>query len=274
MKTFAQQVSHKLLRGERGTLRYAASLALSCVTALNGFAQVPAIPAWMQASFAEGTTTALPEATRGSVKHNTFIGSYTARLTIRTPEGIRQQLFLSAWQDSTRGIMQLEMVRGIPHTTWFADIRANMAVVANAIGHKALVSPLKDVLLVDRLREPGKIKEFGTLPLKEVMERERIAGETCTHYDLVEDGTTMEVWTADDVAPSPFADGPAWIPLNEGPLKAFRFLFKFGEHVVFRFVMEPLLELEVIRYEPGPQPPPTIPLALYEVIGSSAIEER
>lgn len=108
MKTFAQQVSHKLLRGERGTLRYAASLALSCVTALNGFAQVPAIPAWMQASFAEGTTTALPEATRGSVKHNTFIGSYTARLTIRTPEGIRQQLFLSAWQDSTRGIMQLE----------------------------------------------------------------------------------------------------------------------------------------------------------------------
>lgn len=250
--------------------RVALPLLVAFTIAVEACAQVPALPAWMQGAFAEGATTTLPPVVRGPVKHNTFIGSYTARLTIYTPDGIRQQLFLSAWQDSTRGIMQLEMVRGIPHTTWFADIGANVAMVANALGRKAMVSDLKDVLLVDRLREPGKIKEFGILPMKEVMERERIAGETCTHYDLVEDGTTMEVWTADEVTPSPFADGPAWIPLNEGPLKAFRFLFKFGDHVVFRFVMKPLLELEVTQYDPGPQPPPPIALTGYTVLSAPA----
>jgi hypothetical protein len=239
--------------------------------ALASQAQAPAIPAWMQPCFAEGTTTTLPETPRGPVKHNTFIGSYRAQLTIHTPEGITQQLYLSAWQDSTRGVMQLELVRGMPHTTWFADIGANVAVVANAIGRKAVVSDLKNVLLVDRLREPGAIREFRKLPLKDVMERERIAGETCTHYDLVEGRDTMEVWVADEITGSPFADGPAWIPMNEGPLKAFRFLFKFGEHVVFRFALHPLLQLEVLEYRAGPAPPPVIDLAGYTVLPAAAL---
>ncbi len=226
----------------------------------------------MRPSFAEGSTTSLPVIIRGPVKHNSFIGSYTAQLTIHTPDGIRQQLYLSAWQDSTRGVMQLELIRGIPHTTWFADIEANCAVVANAMGRKAVVSDLKNVLLVDRLREPGAIREFQELPLKQSMERERIAGETCTRYELVEDGTTMELWTVDAIDRTPFADGPAWIPLNEGPLKAFRFLFMFGDHVVFRFAMEPLLQLEVLRYEPGPASPPRVDLSAYEVVGTEKLD--
>jgi hypothetical protein len=127
-------------------------------------AQPIAIPAWMQPYFAEGSTTILPAGDRGPVKHNSFIGSYTARMTIHdTLDGITQMLYLSAWQDSTRGVMQLELVRGLPHTIWFADIGANMGVVANAIGRKAVVSDLHRVLLVDRLREPGKIREFAPL---------------------------------------------------------------------------------------------------------------
>lgn len=233
-------------------LRYLLPILLGSAIPAIGEAQVPAVPTWMQACFDEGATAALPTVIRGPVKHNTFIGSYTARLSIVTPEGYQQQLYLSAWQDSTRGVMQLELVRGIPHTTWFADIGADVAVVANAIGRKALVSELKQVLLVDRLREPGAIREFSDLPLKDVMERERIAGETCTRYDLIEGQDTMELWVADEVTPSPFADGPAWIPMNEGPLKAFRFLFKFGDHVVFRFALHPMLELEIVEFQAGP----------------------
>lgn len=246
-------------------------LLFGLVLSVSAIAQPQALPAWMQASFAEGSTTTLPTVARSPVKQNSFIGSYTAQLTIHTPDGIRQQLYLSAWQDSTRGVMQLELIRGIPHTTWFADIEANCAVVANAIGGKAVVSDLKNVLLVDRLREPGAIREFQELPWKDLRERERIAGKTCTHYELVEDGTTMEIWTVDEIDRSPFADGPAWIPLNEGPLKAFRFLFSFGDHVVFRFAMAPLLQLEVLRYEPGPASPPRVDLSAYEVVGTEKL---
>lgn len=237
-------------------------------------ASAPALPAWMRPYFAEGASSTLSVAEH-TVKHNSFIGSYTAQLTIHDPrEGITQRLYLSAWQDSTRGIMQLELVRGMPHTTWFADIEANMAVVANAIGRKAVVSDLKHVLLVDRLREPGAIEHFGPLPMKARMERTRIAGETCTQYELVEDATTMEIWTVDEIASSPFADGPAWIPLNEGPLQAFRFLFKFGEHVVFKFAMAPLLDLEVIAYSPGPGAPPAIDLSGYTLLPASEVGTR
>lgn len=247
--------------------------SLACAWVGTAFAQFQAIPAWMQPYFAEGTTTTLSTRAEDPVKHNSFIGSYTAQLTIRdTTEGITHRLYLSAWQDSIRGIMQLELVRGIPHTTWFADIGANCGVVVNAIGRKAVVSDLKNVLLVDRLREPGAIREFRELPLKEIMERTIIAGETCTRYELVEDGTTMEIWTVDGVVPSPFADGPAWMPLNEGPLKTFRLLFKFGEHVVFKFVMAPLLELEVLEYHAGPAAPPHIDLSSYSVIGTEGLE--
>ena len=68
-----------------------------------------AIPAWMQPYFAEGSTTTLPAGDRGPVKHNSSSGSYTARMTIHdTLDGITQMLYLSAWQDSTRGTMQQE----------------------------------------------------------------------------------------------------------------------------------------------------------------------
>ena len=236
-------------------------------------AQTQALPAWIQPYFATGTTTMLnPPSVEGPVKNNSFIGSYTAQLTIHdTTDGVTQRLYLSAWQDSTRGIMQLELIRGIPHTTWFADIGANMGIVAIAFGRKAVVSDLKHVLLVDRLREPGAIKHFGPLPLQQVMERSIIAGETCTRFDLLEGKDSMEVWTVDKITASPFADGPAWIPLNEGPLKTFRFLFKFGEHVVFKFALAPLLELEVIAYEAGPMAPPTINLSNYGLVPASEV---
>ena len=231
----------------------------------NVLAQAPAIPAWMQASFAEGTTSTLPVVLRGPTKRNTFIGSYTALLTIHdTTDGITQHLYLSAWQDSTRGVMQLELFPGIPHTTWFADIEASVAVVAAAIGRKAVVSELKDVLLVDRLREPGRIREFAPPRLKATGQRQNIAGVPCTQYDLIEARDTMEIWTA-DISPSPFADGPAWIPMNEGPLKAFRLLFKFGDMVSFKFALQPLLELELLEYNPGPTPPPPVDLRNYGV---------
>ena len=52
-----------------------------------------AIPAWMQPYFAEGSTTTLPAGQRGPVKHNTFIGSYRARLSVTdTTDGITQHL--------------------------------------------------------------------------------------------------------------------------------------------------------------------------------------
>ena len=225
-----------------------------------------AIPAWMQPYFAEGATTTLSDAAERPVKRNTFIGSYTARLTVHdTIDGISQHLYLSAWQDSTRGIMQLELLRGMPHTTWLADISANMGVVANAIGRKAVVSDLKQVLLVDRLREPGKIREFAPPRLEATGRIDTIAGIPCTQYDLIEARDTMDLWTA-AIAPSPFADLPAWIPLNEGPLKTFRLLFRFGDLVAFRFALQPLLELEVMEYHAGPTPPPVINLQHYTVI--------
>lgn len=234
-------------------------------------AQTQAIPAWMQPYFAEGATTTLSDAAERPVKHNSFIGSYTARMTIHdTLDGITQMLYLSAWQDSTRGIMQLELVRGLPHNTWFADIEANMGVVANAMGRKAVVSDLKNVLLVDRLREPGKIRAFAPPHVEATGHTELIAGVPCTQYDLIEGRDTMDLWTA-DISPSPFVDGPAWIPLNEGPLKAFRFLWKFGDTVVFRFQLAPLLTLEMLEYLPGAAAPPTIDLGAYEVIPISAL---
>lgn len=248
------------------------TLALALLCAQVGIPQALAIPAWMQPYFAEEATTALSDDLERPVKHNTFIGSYTARLTVYdTIDGISQQLYLSAWQDSTRGIMQLELLRGFPHTTWFADIGANMGVVANAMGRKAVVSDLKHVLLVDRLREPGKIREFAPPHLEATGEREDIAGMPCTQYDLIEARDTMDIWTA-AISPSPFADGPAWIPLNEGPLKAFRLLFNFGDLVAFRFALQPLLELEVMEYHAGPTPPPSINLQHYTVIPVSDLD--
>lgn len=233
--------------------------------ALNASAQ-HALPRWIAAYFTAGSTTVMPEVERGPVKHNSFIGSYTAQLTIHdTTDGITQRLYLSAWQDSTRGIMQLELLRGMPHTTWFADIGANVGVVANAIGRKAVVSDLKNVLLVDRLREPGKIRQFAPPRVEATGKREDIAGVPCIQYDLIEARDTMDIWTA-DITPSPFADCPAWMPLNEGPLKTFRLLFKFGDLVPFRFALQPLLELEVLEYHPGATPPPVIDLQHYEVI--------
>ncbi len=244
------------------------TLVIALICTQMGIAQAPAIPAWMQACFAEGTTTTLVNYGERPVKHNTFIGSYTAQLTIHdTTDGITQRLYLSAWQDSTRGIMQLELIRGFPHTTWFADIGANMGIVANAIGRKAVVSDLKNVLLVDRLREPGKIREFAPPHLEATGKHEEIAGVPCVQYDLIEARDTMDIWTA-DISPSPFADGPAWIPMNEGPLKTFRLLFNFGDLVAFRFALEPLLELEVMEFNPGPSDPPVIALQAYKVVSS------
>jgi hypothetical protein len=244
-------------------------LALSTIataSALHAQDTIPALPAWMQASFAKGSTNTLPAVVNGPVKHNGFIGSYRAKLSVTdTVNGITQHLYLSAWQDSTRGVMQLELFPGMPHTTWFADIEANMGVVANAIGRKAVVSDLQRVLLVDRLSEPGKLREFGPVPLIATGEVDEIAGQRCPAQLLIEGRDTMLVWTA-DVTPSPFVDGPAWIPLNEGPLKAFRFLWRFGDLVVFRFALEPLLTLEILEHRPGLAPPPTIALHGYEVI--------
>jgi hypothetical protein len=241
-------------------------LGIGLFVALKAMAQPVALPAWMQPSFAEGTTTTLPTTTDHSVKHNTFIGSYTVRITIvDTTNGMRQQLYLSAWQDSTRGIMQVEMMRGIPHNTWFADIGANMGVVANAIGRKAVITDLSRVLLVDRLRAPGAITTRPDIPLAPTGRSTSIANVECAGQHLVEGTDTMHVWTA-DISPSPFADGPAWIPLNEGVLKVFRFLFMFDDTVVFKFALPPLLELEVVEYHAGPTQPPVVALQGYEVI--------
>jgi hypothetical protein len=251
---------------------------LFIVLALLGFAlrvsaqgNAIAIPAWMQPYFAADATTTLPATTERAVKHNTFIGSYRARLSVTdTVDGITQHLYLSAWQDSTRGVMQLEIFPGMPHTTWFADIGANMGVVANAIGRKAVVSDLQRVLLVDRLREPGKIREFAPPRIEATSHTDTIAGILCTQYDLIEGRDTMDTWTA-AISPSPFADGPAWIPLNEGPLKTFRFLWRFGDLVVFRFQLAPLLTLELLEYQPGSSAPPRIDLSNYEVIPVTAL---
>lgn len=241
-------------------------LLIVLVQTLGALAQPMALPDWMRPSFAESTTTTLPAREHKTVQHNTFIGSYTVRITIvDTINDIRQQLYLSAWQDSTRGIMQVEMMRGIPHNTWFADIRANMGVVANAIGRKAVVSDLGRVLLVDRLRAPGAITTRPDIPLRSTGRSSSILNVECVEQHLVEGKDTMHVWTA-DISPSPFADGPAWIPLNEGVLKVFRFLFMFGDTVVFKFAMPPLLELEVVEYHAGPTPPPVVALQFYEVI--------
>lgn len=250
-----------------GTILYRSITTLLLLAAGHVACTQPiAVPAWMQPYFAISATTTLSNSAERPVKHNSFIGSYTARLTIHdTVAGIAQQLYLSAWQDSTRGIMQLELVRGLPHNTWFADIGANMGVVANAIGRKAVVSDLKNVLLVDRLREPGKIRAFAPPHVEATGHTELIAGVPCTQYDLIEGRDTMDLWTA-DISPSPFVDGPAWIPLNEGPLQAFRFLWKFGDRVVFRFQLAPLLTLELLEYQPGAEAPPTIDLSNYAVI--------
>jgi hypothetical protein len=235
-------------------------------------AQPIAIPAWMQPYFAEGSTTILPAGDRGPVKHNSFIGSYTARMTIHdTLDGITQMLYLSAWQDSTRGVMQLELVRGLPHTIWFADIGANTGVVANAIGRKAVVSdlhrgaargPVARTGQDPRVRPAARLEATGRI--------DTIAGMPCTQYDLIEGRDTMDTWTA-AIAPSPFADGPAWIPLNEGPLKTFRLLWKFGDTVVFRFQLVPLLTLELLEYHPGASTPPRIDLGRYDVIPVTAL---
>jgi hypothetical protein len=241
------------------------------VLTLNALAQPIALPEWIHSFFAEGAITVLPASGEQAVKHNTFIGSYRARLSVTdTVNGITQHLYLSAWQDSTRGVMQLEMFPGIPHTTWFADIGANMGVVANAIGRKAVVSDLQRVLLVDRLREPGKLREFGPVPLVASGQKEQIADQLCAEHFLIEGNDTMRVWTA-AISPSPFVDGPAWIPLNEGPLKAFRFLWRFGDLVVFRFTLEPLLTLEILEHRPGLSAPPVIALQNYDVIPVSEL---
>ncbi|MBK7100468.1 MAG: hypothetical protein IPH63_01495 [Flavobacteriales bacterium] len=91
---------------------------------------------------------------------NTFIGSYMVRITIRH-DGITQQLYVSQWSDTTRGVVQVQMIPGFPHTTYFADFTSNTAVIANLIERKARVGELNAVLLTDRLGSPGEGAQFA-----------------------------------------------------------------------------------------------------------------
>ena len=198
---------------------------------------------------------------RTSSLHNTFIGSYTVRITIRH-DGITQQLYVSQWSDTTRGIVQVQMIPGFPHTTYFADLNSNTAVIANIIDRKAYVGELSAVLLTDRMGSPGQGAQFAPFSTINTERAENIAGVGCTEHLLVEGSDTMHMWLA-DITPSPFAEAPAWIPLNEGPLKAFRLLYKLGDRVALKFTLQPMIELEVTEYAPGPTPPPQMDLSTY-----------
>lgn len=226
-------------------------------------AQKTAMPAWIAESFHEDAVA--PKSTKNTAParyRNTFIGSYTLRLTIHH-DGISQTLWISAWQDSTRGVVRVEMVPGFPHTTYFADLAANTAVIANIIDRKATVGPLSSVLIMDRLGNKGSTAHFP-LPDTRSNGDTLIAGYPCSLLELHEGGSTIAIWKT-DIVPSPFADAPAWIPFNEGTLKAFRLLFKLGDVVALKLSMAPLLDLEVTELRIGPTPPPVMDLGSYSV---------
>ena len=233
----------------------------------TAMAQTEDLPGWISQAFIPGHSGAEPvrEGTSATAHYrNTFLGSYMVRITIRH-DGIMQQLYVSQWSDSTRGVVQVQMVPGMPHTTYFADFASNTAVIANIIDRKARVGELKAVLLTDRMGSPGEGAQFAPFSTTDLKRRETIAGIACAEHILVEGADTMHMWLA-DIIPSPFAEAPAWIPLNEGPLKVFRLLYKLGDRVAFRFNLLPMLELEVMEYHAGPTPPPTIALDHYQVI--------
>lgn len=234
-------------------------------------AQAVAVPTWMRGYFATGSTKAMPSATRGPVRKNTFIGSYTVKLTI-WDEGNAQTMYLTSWQDSTRGMMMLQLLPGIPHTTYFADLTANTAVIANALERKAVVGDLTRVVLVDHLREPGKTVQFPQLPTQATGNTRELAGITCKELILVERSDTMHIWTA-ALDPFPFADGPAWLPMNVGPLKLFRFLFNMGGTPVLKFTLPGMLDLEMTELTQGATPPPELDLSLYTIIEEPALQQ-
>jgi hypothetical protein len=120
---------------------------------------------------------------------------------------------------------------------------------------------------------PGEGAEFAPFSTTDTKRRDTIAGIDCAEHILVEGRDTMHLWLA-DIAPSPFAEAPAWIPLNEGPLKVFRLLYKLGDRVAFRFALQPLLELEVLEYTAGEVPPPRIDLSSYAVERMTMPEKR
>jgi hypothetical protein len=247
------------------------AVSLFMVLGHNVQAQHVAIPAWMRPYFAEGATATLPAVVRGPVRQNTFIGSYTMKLTI-WDEGIAQTLYLTSWQDSTRGMMLLQLMPGIPHTTYFADLEANTAVIANALERKAVVGDLARVVLVDHLREPGKTVQFPELPTQATGNTRELAGITCQEHILVERSDTMHLWTA-PLDPFPYADAPAWLPMNVGPLKLFRFLFKLGATPVMKFTLPGMLDLEMTQLTQGPTPPPVMDLSLYTITEEPTLQQ-
>ncbi len=249
--------------------QFAALLLIVASHVVN--AQAVAVPAWMRSYFATGSTKSMPSATRGPARKNTFTGSYTVKLTI-WDEGIAQSLYLTNWQDSTRGMMMLQLVPGIPHTTYFADLAANTAVIANALERKAVVGDLARVVLVDQLREPGKTVQFPVLPIQATGNTRELTGITCNELILVERSDTMHIWTA-DLAPFPFADAPAWLPMNMGPLKVFRFLFKMGATPVMKFTLPGMLDMEMIQLTQGATPPPELDLSYYTLIEEPTLQQ-
>lgn len=245
-------------------------LALAITCCQHAHAQAVAVPTWMRGYFATGSTKAMPSAMRGPARTNTFIGSYTMKLTI-WDEGIPQTLYLTSWQDSTRGMMMLQLMPGIPHTTFFADLAANTAVIANALERKAVVGDLSRVVLVDHLREPGKTVQFPELPTQATGKTRELAGITCKELILVERSDTMHIWTA-ALDPYPFADAPAWLPMNVGPLKVFRFLFNMGATPVMKFTLPGMLDLEMTQLIQGATPPPELDLSWYTLIEEPTLQ--
>ncbi|MEZ4738497.1 MAG: hypothetical protein R2818_03860 [Flavobacteriales bacterium] len=245
------------------SMRHLALLLLLAI-ALSAGAQSISLPAWIHASFSPEAATFHTDEAAVSTLHNTYIGSYTVRITIRH-DGITQQLYVSQWSDTTRGIVQVQMIPGFPHTTYFADLARNTAVIANIIDRTAYVGELNAVLLTDRMGSPGAGAEFAPFSTINTKRTADIADVACTEHLLVEGTDTMHLWLA-DLSPSPFAEAPVWIPLNEGPLKAFRLLYRLGDRVAFKFVLAPMIEMEVIAYSPGPMPPPHIDLSTFTVV--------
>jgi len=233
-------------------------------------AQPIAVPAWMQPCFAPGSTTDPPEVVRGPIRQNTFIGSYTVKLTI-WDEGIAQVLYLTNWQDSTRGMVLVQMVPGIPHTSYLADLEANKAVIANAMERKTVIGDLSMVVLVDHLREPGRTVQFPDLPAIPTGNTRELAGIICQELLLVERTDTMHLWRS-DLNPSPFIDTPAWLPMNVGPLKVFRLLFRLGDRAVMKFTLPNYLDMEIVDLTIGATPPPVLDLTTYTVTEESTLQ--
>ncbi len=244
-------------------MRNIAVLLFCLIITAQAGAQQTAMPAWITKSF--HTEVVSPDREHGTPRtsyRNTFIGSYTLRLTIHH-DGISQILWISAWQDSTRGVVRVEMVPGLPHTTYFADLATNTAVIANIIDRKATVGPLNTVLFIDRIGNKSSTAQWQ-IPASEPDRDTLIAGQRCSLLQLHEDGSVINIWKA-DIDPSPFVDAPAWIPFNEGPLKAFRLLFGLGDIVALKLSMAPMLDLEVMDLRIGSTPPPVVDLSSYEL---------